>query len=343
MIEVAETGDVAEEWDAFVAAHPEATLYNRIGWGPVARRAYGVHDHLLISRAAPGAPLRGGLPLFVVRRLFTRYLTTGIFGAYAPVLAADEEVRAELFAGARRFVDTQHASHLHVKVLGELPTPAGFTRNDLWVTATLSLAGGAGAVWKRLRKSIRAAVRQAERAALEVRWGHGELDAYYDVLADNMHRKGSPIYGARVMRELVDAFGPSADVITLWLGDRVISGALTIVDNGVMYVPFASSRAPYFRLRPNDLLYWRIIQRACERGLHTLDFGSSLRNTTTLDFKRHWGSVIQPITSYVYTRGAEPPVLAPSTPAIKAVVRLWKSMPRPVADALGPMVTRFIV
>lgn len=343
MIELAEGGIVAREWDAYVGAHPEATLYNLSGWGPVARRAYGVHDYLLVSRAHPGAPVRGGLTLFVVSRLFTRYVTTGVFGAYGPILADDDDVRAELLDAARRFTDQQHAGHLHVKMLGEIPTPAGFARNDIWVTAMLPLAGGSQAVWKRLRKSIRAAVRQAERAGLEVRWGHGELDAYYDVLADNMHRKGSPIYGKRFMRELVESFGDRADVITLWLGAQPISGALTIAFNGVMYVPFASSRAPYFRLRPNDLLYWRIIERAAERGLHTFDFGSSMRDTTTLDFKRHWGSLVQPVTSYVYTRGAEQPVLAPSTPAVKAVVRLWKTMPRPAADALGPVVTRFIV
>jgi CelD/BcsL family acetyltransferase involved in cellulose biosynthesis len=163
------------------------------------------------------------------------------------------------------------------------------------------------------------------------------------VLADNMHRKGSPIYGKRFMRELCDAFGDRVDVITLWTCGKPISGALTVEHGGVLYVPFASSRAPYFKLRPNDLLYWRILQRACERGLHTFDFGSSMRGSSTLDFKRHWGAVVEPITSFVHTRTAEQPVLAPDNRAIRAVVKAWKNMPRPVADALGPVVSRFIV
>ena len=343
MIELREAGVADRAWDAFVAEHPESTLYNLSGWGPVARRAYGIQPFIVVSRAAPGAPIRGGMPLFLVSRLVSRYATSGIFGAYAPVLAESDEVRAEIFAAALRFTEERRAAHIHVKALGEVPTPPGYSRHDIWVTAKLPLAGGAGAVWKRLRKSIRAAVKQAERANLEVRWGRGELGSFYDVLADNMHRKGSPIYGYRFMQEMADVFGDRVEVITLWTDGIPISGAITVEQGGALYVPFASSRAAYFKLRPYDLLYWKILQRACERGLHTFDFGSSMRGSTTLDFKTHFGCVVEPITSLVHTQDGSVPVLAPDNAAIRTVVKTWKAMPRGMADALGPVVSRFIV
>ena len=36
----------------------------------------------LVAREAAGGPIRGVLPLFVVRRPFGAYLTSGMFGAY---------------------------------------------------------------------------------------------------------------------------------------------------------------------------------------------------------------------------------------------------------------------
>jgi FemAB-related protein (PEP-CTERM system-associated) len=333
---------VHAEWDELVARTPGSTVHHLSGWSAVASRAYGFETALLASRAAPGAPLRGVLPLFVVPRPLQRYVTTGLFGAYGPILA-DAAARDELLAAARAFTDRARARFLHVKALGHEPAPPGFARQDLWVRAVLPLAPDPARVWKRLRKSIRAAVRQAERAGLSLRFGHEGLDGFYDVLAENMHRKGTPIYGRELMRAILDVFGDRALVATVHAGDLVVGGALTMELEGVVTVPFASSRPAWLPKRPNDLLYWRIIERACARGLRALDYGWSLRGTTALDFKLHWGAVTEPVASYVYTpeKAAPPPVLGPSSPAVQAGVELWRRLPRGVADRLGPYLCRY--
>lgn len=331
------------EWDAYVDGRPEATCYHRSGWTIVAERAYGLFARRLVSRAGRAAPVRGVLPLFVVPRPGERYVTTGIFGAYGPILADDADAEAELLAAAKRFTDEQGARYLHIKALGDGPAPPGLRRQDIWEMARLSLEGGRERVWKSFKSSIRAAVRQAESFGLTLRSGPEELDSFYDVLAENMLRLGSPIYGKRLMREVLAAFGDRADIVTLWAGDRAISGALTLADNGVMYVPFASSRAAYFPWRPNNLLYWRLMERACAASLKTLDFGSSLRGSGPFAFKLGWGAERVPIASYIYARTQETPRLDPGTPAVQAGIRLWKRLPRALADAAGPWVCRFMV
>jgi FemAB-related protein (PEP-CTERM system-associated) len=335
--------DVAA-WDEYVARSPGATCHHRYAWRPIAERVYRLETAALVSRPRPGGAIRGVLPLFVVPRPFRRYVTTGMFGAYGPILADDDETRRELLQAACRYTEQIGAQLFHAKILGEPPDAHGLFRQDLWVTARLDLTGGVDALWRRLRKSIRAAVRQAERCGLSVRWGRGAASDFYDVLAENMHRKGSPIYGRALLEAILDAFGDAADVATVWVDGRAIGGALTIAFDGTMYVPFASSRASAFRLRPNNLLYFRVAERAAALGLSGLDFGSSPRGTTTLDFKLHWGAVTVPITSLVHVPGAQKaPSVDASSPAIQAGVRLWKRLPRAVADALGPHVSRLMV
>jgi serine/alanine adding enzyme len=330
------------EWDAYVDRHPEATCYHRSAWTIVAERAYGLRVRRLVSRAGPGWPVRGVLPLIVVPRPLHRYITTGIFGAYGAILVDGAAAEAELIAEARRITDEERACYLHIKALGDGPAPFGMRRKDVWVTAMLSLEGGAERVWKRFRSSIRAAIRQGLRFGFSLRGGTEELPSFYDVLAENMHRKGAPIYGKKLLSEILETFGDQADIVTLWADDRPVSGALILAFNGVMYVPFASSRAAYLRGRPNNLLYWRIIERACAAGLKTLDFGSSLRGTSALAFKLGWGASILPVASYVYARTRQEPRLDPSAKAVQAGIRLWRRLPRSLADAAGPWVCRFM-
>ena len=298
---------VAAEWDAYVSAKKNATVHHLSAWTTIAERVYDLRARLLVARDGPGGPVRGVLPLVSVPRPLGRYLTTGLFGAYGPILADDDAVQRELLRVAQRTVGDDGAGYLHIKSLGEGPTPEGFQRYDLWVTAFLSLEGGPDRLWRGFAGRIRTAVRHALRSQLELRSGRDQLEAFYEVLAENMHRKGAPIYGRDFMAALLDMLGPRADVVTLWSGNTPVSGALTLAYGDVMYVPFVSSVAAYFPMRPNNLLYWRIMERACDAGLRVLDFGTSLIGATTLDFKLSWGAVTHPVPSYVYARTSDAP------------------------------------
>lgn len=333
----------AAEYDAYVEGRADATCHHLRGWSAVAEHSYGIRSVLLGARD-DARRLSGVLPLFVVKRPFGKYVTSGLFGAYGPILADAPETAGALLEAAARFADREGAEHLHLKVLGEVTPPPTFRRQDLWVIAELPLPGDPGALFRSIGTAMRTKVRKAQRSGLEIARGHAELDAFYDVLAENMHRKGSPIYGVEFMREILRAFGPKADVVTLRLGGRAVSGALTVEHGGTVYVPFASSRPWAFKLKPNNLLWWEIMSHASAEGARRLDFGTSLRGSSALEFKLGWGAQTRPVSSLVHARsGSERVSLMPSRRTMDAVTNLWRHMPRPFADWLGPQVSAFIV
>jgi FemAB-related protein (PEP-CTERM system-associated) len=330
----------AAAWDAYVEAHPRANCYHLRAWKTAAANAYGMEAPFLLAREQPDGPVRGVLPLFVIRGApGSAYLTTGLFGAYGPVLA-DEEAGEALIAEALRRARALPARFLVLKSIGAEPHARGFDPVDRWVVARLPLAPAPEVLWRGFRDKTRNAIRKGQRSGLEVREGHSELDGFYDVLAENMHRKGAPIYGRSLFRELLRELGERAEVLTLADRGRTVSGALVIRFGGVATVPFASSRPSSFHLNPNNLLYWEIISRACRAGLHTLDFGRSLRGSSALSFKLGWGARTEAQPMYVHSVRGAPPRFDVTAPSVRALVRLWRSLPRSFADALGPLVCR---
>lgn len=342
-IEVAGVEDAAE-WDAYVASKTDATLYHLFGWKIVAERSYGLDAPFLVARDGPKGPIRGVLPLIHVPRPFTSYLTTGLFGAYGRLLADDERHARALLVSAAARVDSGSARHLHLKLLGSVPTGTPLQRHDIWVTTKLDLGTDPDALWRALNRKVRWSIRRADRTGFEAVRGPGELDGFYDVLCENMHRKGVPAHGRSFFRSMLRALSPHVDVLTLRHRGRVVSGALIAAFGGTLYAPFSSSRLEFFKTGVNMTLYWEIIRAAYQLGCHTLDFGSSLRDSTGLDFKLKWRPRVEPIATYTYApAGEKPKLLAEESFIVSRFVDVWSRFPSGLARAFGPALCRWIV
>jgi FemAB-related protein (PEP-CTERM system-associated) len=343
-IAVEELSPISErDWDGFVDARPDATCYHLRAWQRVAQRAYRLEAPFLVARGMTTRGVRGVLPLFVVANPLGGYLTTGLFGAYGAVLADSLAVRRLLLERACEVMRARRLSYLVHKSVGDETLPAAFERHDSCVIAVLPLASP-DVMWQGFRSEIRNRVRKAERSGLELRSGVEQLPAFYAVLAANMHRKGTPIYGFQVMRELSEALEERAEVLTLWKGRDAVSGALVVYHDDTVCVPFVSSLVSAFPLCPNNLIYWEVIQRGWARGMRRLDFGRSFRGSSNLDFKLRFGarSVAQPF--YVLSRDGGQPKLDAKDRSVRRLVALWKKLPLPLANAVGPsLCRRFLV
>lgn len=331
-------------WDAYVAAQPRSEHYHRSLWQGVGQSAYGLRAPFLICRDERGA-VRGVLPLFVVRRPLGTYLTSGLFGAYGPLLVEDDQARDALLGRARELAAQERARYLTLKQLGDAPPPPGFVARDTSVIATLALGDDPDRLWRGFRDKTRNAIRKAQRSDLSYHGDPADLPAFYDVLAENMHRKGTPIYGLAFLRELMAALtrDSSGGLAVLRHQGRVVSGGIVAYHRDRVYVPFASSRPSAFHMNPNNLLYWEIMQRAITRGARLIDFGRSPRDSSTLAFKLHFGAKTQPMPFHILPLRGEAPSMDSNAPTVQRLVNLWQRLPRRVADALGPIVCRHLL
>lgn len=330
-------------YDAYVAGRAGATLYHLRAWKDVVEEAYGLEAPFLVARAGAAGAIRGVLPLMRVARPLSPYYTTGCFGAYGALLADDEDAGRALVRAACARVDEGRAKYLHLKLLGKPPAWTGLASASPSLIARTDLRESAEAAWAALKSRLRNEIRRGERSGLSPASGRGELAGFYDVLGENMHRKGSPMYGLPFFRALLARLAGRCDLVTLRLAGRTVAAAFVAWFRGVMYVPFASARPEVFKLRANYLLWWEIFKRAHAEGLKVLDFGTTPRTSSNLVFKGKWNTRFEPVYASFYAPGLLRPVLrAEDSRVASLAVRAWSRLPRRVAEALGPKISGWI-
>ncbi len=238
----------------------------------------------------------------------------------------DPEAAAELATTARR-------SYL-IRALGR---PDEAIADGAPCVLRLPLGGSAEEV---LAQRVKPRCRTKVRRALEgpVRRDEGppaaRVGPFYSLFQRTQHRHGLPV----VPRRLIDALVADAGawVELGWLDDEVVSGALVVRDEGIVWVPWAASDAGRDRDRAYAM-YWGAIAEAAEAGARLFDFGRSPKGSGTDQFKRQWGAERVPV-HHLEPRPGDTPYAR-----YEMATEVWRRLPRWIVDRLGPPLTRFLI
>ncbi len=339
-IQVARVREVGEEaraaWDAFVARHPEATFFHQWRYRQAVERCFGHRPHYLAAER--DGEVVGILPLFEMRSLlFGHSLVSLPFAVYGGAVADDPGAHAALFDHARALARNRGADYLELRYL----TPSGLEgpTTDLYVTFRKEIDPDPEVNLKRIPRKQRRMVRQGAKRGLTHRTGPQELDAVWRLYAVSVHRLGTPVYPRRWFRTLLEVFGPDCHLLTVRHQGRPVAGVLSFFFKDQVLPYYAGSLPEARRLAPNDHMYWQLMCLSAARGVRLFDFGRSKRGTGAYDFKVHWGFEPEPLP-YLYhvPGGGPPPAVNPTSPRFRRKVELWKRLPLPLANALGPWI-----
>ena len=96
---------------------------------------------------------------------------------------------------------------------------------------------------------------------------------------------------------------------------------------------YAGDTAQARDLAANDFKYWELMRRACERGVRLFDYGRSKQGTGSYAFKKNWGFEPSPLAyEYALYGGGAVPQNNPLNPKYRAMIALWRRLPRPVVE-----------
>jgi FemAB-related protein (PEP-CTERM system-associated) len=330
-------GDAAR-WDTFVERCAEATFFHRTQWRELIESVFGHRAHYLYAERAD--EIVGVLPLaHVSSRLFGSSLVSLPFCVYGGAAVTEPAARAALHRHATELASTLHVGHLELRNR-EFTEPDWETR-DLYATFRKALARDPEANFAAIPSKRRNMVRRAAKAGLRAVMDDS-IDRFFPLYADNVHRHGTPPFPKRYFAALANAFGRDHEILTVVdAGDRPVASAFLFYFRDEI-IPYYVGDCPAAReLAANDFMYWEIIRRAVARGCRIFDWSRSKKGTGSFEFKRTWGFEPQPLRyEYLLVEGKRVPEHNPLNPRYRLLIRLWRQLPLPVANLIGPHIVK---
>jgi FemAB-related protein (PEP-CTERM system-associated) len=338
----AATGADESDWNAFVNSAADAEIYHQFAWKRLLERVFGHECHYLLARDAEGSAC-GVLPLVHLKsRVFGNFLVSIPCFNYCGILAVNDAARLALQNAAGALGDELRASHVELRHRShvELDLP----RRDDKVSMQLRLPESADQLWSAFPSKLRSQIRRPGKAgAVCERGGVELLDEFYEVFSRNMRDLGTPVFPRMMFAEVHELFPEETDFYVVRLGGKPVAAAYTIGHRDTLEIPSASALREFSRSAPNMLLYWTVLQSAIEQGYTVFDFGRTSRDSGPYRFKRQWGAEERPLAwHYILREGSDLPKISPDNPKYRFAVNVWRRLPVPVANVLGPQVVKHL-
>lgn len=325
-------------WDAFVRACPQASFFHLSAWAGLISTVFGHRTHYVFAER--GGEIVAVLPLVEVKsRLFGHALTSLPFAVYGGIAGSDADARRALEARADSLARELGVSHLEYRNMQ--PANPGWPRQDLYVTFRKTLEADEEANMNAIPRKQRAMVRKGIKNGLQATLD-ADVERFFSVYADNVRRHGTPAMPRKWFAALREAFGEDCEVMTITGPDgQLLSSVLSFYFRDEI-LPYYAGDMPAARdLAANDFKYWELMRRALARGCKVFDYGRSKVGTGPYSFKKNWGFEPTPLSyEYVLYKRDSVPQNNPMNPKYRAFIAMWKRLPLPVANTLGPFIVR---
>jgi FemAB-related protein (PEP-CTERM system-associated) len=332
--------DDAPGWDAFVALNPAARCCHRSAWKRIIEASFGHRTYYLVSELEDGS-IGGVFPMVRLRsRLFGDFLVSVPFLNYGGPCACTEGGFRELMAAGASTAAELGLQHLEIRT--ETAADHGLAIKSAKVSMRLEVPGDPDTLWKGLGSKLRSQVKRAQQERMTVTIGREEeLDGFYEVFAENMRDLGTPVYARSFFAAILQGLPDATWICCVRLAGRPVAAGFLMAFREMIEIPWASSLRRFNRLGPNMLLYWSVLQFACERGFRVFDFGRSSPDSGTFRFKAQWGAAPVPLYWHYWLRDGGPlPDLSPRNPKMQLAIRAWQHLPVAVTKIIGPPIVK---
>jgi FemAB-related protein (PEP-CTERM system-associated) len=328
----------AAEWDAFVYSSVDGTFFHRAGWHDIFRDVFRLDPQFLLAER--DGRIVGVLPLVHQKSLlFGNALIAAPFCVEGGTLAGDDEARAALDNAAIELMKEKGAASLEFR--SRRATRAGWAaRKDLYASFSRPLSQSDDENLKAIPRKQRAVVRKTLQGPLT-----SEIDSdaarLFRVYSESVRNLGTPVFSRRYFEALLKTFGQDCDVVIILDAGEPVSAVMNFYFRDTVLPYYGGGTHAARRSGANDFLYWETMRRAAARGYRRFDFGRSKAGTGAFAFKKNWGFEPEWLEYEFYLKpGTAMPEKNPNNPKFAPLIEIWKRLPLPVANFIGPFLVR---
>jgi FemAB-related protein (PEP-CTERM system-associated) len=330
-------------WDGFVRSHPAGSPFHLIAWQQLIRETFGHQPLHLMATASTGVV--GVLPLFLVRsRIFGRLLVSTPLAAYGGILANAAPVSQAIFARALDLAKELKVQFLEVRNFRNTLPVDSLLSKDLYVTFRTELGQDPEANMLGIPRKTRAEIREGIRNQLEFRADAIGPSGFFDVYSRSVRDLGTPVFPKRLFANGMRQFGADCKIFSVHWKGKLVAAVWTLFYKDEVVPYFGGSIREYNRLAVNNFMYWMLMKYGCEHDYKIFDFGRSKKGTGSFDFKKRWGMTMTELTyQYGLVLQQSMPDTSPLNPKFSIGIQIWRRLPLPVTQWIGPMVSKHLI
>jgi len=361
-------------WNSFSNDHKFSCLYHSEKWRDVIQTSYRISNYYLIAYENRKTIIENGLyinakniendgddkkivgtfPLIHISSwLFGKNLVSIPYFDLGGILATDKFseiallkksilLAEELGVTQIEFRQNHHLLSFGDFINGQAEWKLSISTNK--VRMILDISDNSEFLLKSFNSKLRSQIRKPIKEGLIAKIGGVELiDDFYNVFAENMRDLGSPVHSKKFIAETLKAFPNTANVFIVYSDRKPLAGSVTIGFKDTLSNPWASSLRRYSHLAPNMLLYWSMLEFACQSGYRRFDFGRSTPGEGTYKFKEQWGAKHEPLYWYRLSKNSDQGLVEqPEKDKMSKAIEYWKKLPVPLTKIIGPRIRKYI-
>jgi len=303
----------------------------------------------------------GVLPMAHLKHfIFGNSLISIPFFDIGGILANDEETEETIISEAIKLGKELNVDNIELRHINPLlcdsskdhnvlpinfqQSAGSFVTRSHKVRMLLELPESSAILMKTFGSKLRSQIKKPMKEGLCPKIGRMELiEDFYKVFLANMRDLGSPVHSKKIIRNVLEEFPETARITVVYKKNKPLAGSVIVGFKDTLENPWAASLREYSRLSPNMLLYWTMIEYACDNGFTYFDFGRSSPDEGTFKFKKQWGATPIPLHWHYIFFGKQPVDDETSEKSrFDNAIQYWKKLPVPITKVLGPMIRKHI-
>jgi hypothetical protein len=180
-----------------------------------------------------------------------------------------------------------------------------------------------------------AKARKAIENGLDCKSGGIELlHDFYHVYSGNMLRLGSPVLPKQLFANILKRYtNGNAKIFCVYKEKAPVGASFVMSYMGFFENTWFSTLQKHNQLYPAQLLHQEMINFSISQGGRTYSFGRSTSGSGVHEFKRRWGTE----ETVIYWNYDKP--LKTNLRKLEFLSKIWKLLPLPFANVIGPLVS----
>lgn len=327
----------AAAWDSYVRAHEDGSFFHLSGWQTVLDEGLGHKTYYCYAES--NNQIVGVLPLAQVKSLlFGNALVSTPFCVVGGALANTFDIARILENHAKQLAEKLAVDYLELR--GECHDKTGFVEKNLYVSFKKTIDSDNEKNLSAIPRKQRAMVRKGIKNDLQGEWDNS-LQRFYRAYSESVRNLGTPIFPKKFFNVLWKVFGEESNILTITHQQQLIASVLSFHYADQIMPYYGGGVAAARAFKGNDFMYWELMRRSADQGMRIFDYGRSKKGTGSYSFKKNWGFEPEELPYYYYlVKAKQIPDLNPLNPKYQLFIKMWRKLPLPLANFLGPFLAR---